>query len=336
MVNILITGGTGFIGVPLVKKLQSLGYKLKLLIRESSDITPFQELNNIEFIMGDVRENETLKKATENIEIIYHLAAYTRMWAKDKKIIEEINVKGTENVAKIALEKKIRFIYISSFIALGATPVDPVDETFESEEGLYLDYAKTKFQAKKLIKEYLKKDLNGIIFYPGIVYGPGDFNIFGQTILDITARKFLGCPGNGDNIGSFVYVNDVIDGIVSIINRKDLKGEEFILGGENVKFNDWLNLTAEIAENKKNPRHFPISLANMYASMCELKTKLTKKMPYINRPTVKMINHNWSYSSDKAIEKLGYKITPLREGLEQTILWYKGFIEKGKKKGVKA
>jgi hypothetical protein len=70
--------------------------------------------------------------------------------------------------------------------------------------------------------------------------------------------------------------------------------------------------------------------------MCELKTKLTKKMPYINRPTVKMINHNWSYSSDKAIEKLSYKITPLREGLEQTILWYKDFIEKGKKKGVKA
>ena len=69
----------------------------------------------------------------------------------------------------------------------------------------------------------------------------------------------------------------------------------------------------------------------MYALFCEFKTKMTKKMPYINRPTVKMINHNWSYSSEKAIEKLGYKITPLREGLEQTIKWYKDFIEKGKK-----
>ncbi len=330
MANIFITGGTGFIGVPLVKKLQSQGHTLKLLIRENSDITPFRELNNIEFITGDIRDYETLKMATVEVDLIYHLAAYTKMWAKNQKIIEDTNIKGTENIATIALEKKIRFIYISSFIALGSTPVDPVDETYESEEGLYLEYAKTKFQAKKLIKEYLNKGLNTTIFYPGIVYGPGDFNIFGQTILDITAKKFLGCPGKGDNIGNFVYVNDVVDGIVSIIDRNDLKGEEFILGGENIKFKDWLALIAEIAGNKKNPRHFPMSLANIYASLCELKTKLTKKMPYINKPTVKMINHNWSYSSKKAIEKLGYKITPLREGLEPTIKWYKQYIEKGK------
>ena len=331
MANILITGGTGFIGVPLVKKLNSLGHNLKLLIRESSDITPFEDLNNIEYITGNIQDIDSLNQAVNNIDIIYHLAAYTRMWAKDKTIIEDTNIKGTENIAKIALEKKIRFLYISSFIALGATPIDPVDETYESEDGLYLDYAKTKFQAKKLIKEYLNKGLNATIFYPGIVYGPGDFNIFGQTILDITARKFLGCPGKGDNIGNFVYVNDIIDGIVSVIDRNDLKGEHFILGGVNVKFRDWMDLIAEIAGNKKNPRHFPMSFGTMYALFCELKTKMTKKMPYINRPTVKMINHNWSYSSEKAIEKLGYKITPLREGLEQTIKWYKDFIEKGKK-----
>ncbi len=330
MANILVTGGTGFIGVPLVKKLQSLGHNLKLLVRESSDIIPFEGLNNIDYIIGDVRDNEILYKAAENIDLIYHLAAYTRMWAKDKSVIEDTNVKGTKNIAQIALEKNIRFIYISSFIALGGTPIDPVDETYESEEGLYLDYAKTKFQAKKLIKDFINKDLNATIFYPGIAYGPGDFNIFGQTILDITARKFLGCPGKGDNIGSFVYVNDIVDGVVSVIDRNDLKGEDFILGGINIKFGDWMDLIAEIAGNKKKPRHFPMSFAKLYALLCELKTKLTKKMPYTNRSTVKMINHNWSYSSEKAIEKLGYKITPLREGLEETIKWYKDYIEKEK------
>lgn len=330
MANILITGGTGFIGVPLVKKLKGLGHNLKLLIRESSNTEPFQNLNNIEYIIGDVRDYESLYKATENIDLIYHLAAYTKMWAKDRSIIEDTNIKGTENIAKIALEKSIRLIYISSFIALGGTPIDPVDETYECEDGLYLDYAKTKFQAKKLIKDFINKDLNVTIFYPGIVYGPGDFNIFGQIILDITARKFLGCPGKGDNIGNFVYVNDIVDGVVSVIDRNDLKGEDIILGGINIKFKDWLNLIAEIAGNKKNPRHFPMSFALLYASLCELKTKLTKKMPYTNRATVKMINHNWSYSSEKAIEKLGYKITPLREGLEETIEWYKEYIEKEK------
>jgi len=327
MVNILITGGTGFLGTHLVKKLNSLGYNLKLLIRKNSNISTFQDLKNIEYNIGEVNSIETLYKATEDIDLIYHLAAYTRMWARDKKVFEETNIKGMENIAKVALEKGIKLIYISSFIALGATPAEPVDETFESEEGLFLDYAQTKFQAKKIIKKYIQNGLNVIIFYPGIVYGPGDFNIFGQTIYDITEGKFLGCPGKGDTIGSFVYVNDVIEGFISVIERNDLEGEEFILGGVNIKIGDWLNLISEIAGNAKKPRHFPMSLGILYGWLCEIKTKITKKMPYTNRATVKMLNHNWVYNSDKAIKELNYKITPLDVGLQETIAWYRNFNE---------
>ena len=331
MAKILVTGGTGFLGVPLVEKLNELGHDLKLLVREASDISPFQKLKNIEYVNGDVRDIGSLNKAVENVEIIYHLAAYTRMWARDKSIFEDININGTRNIAKIALEKNIRLIYVSSFIALGGTSAEPVDETYESEDGLFLDYAKTKFKAKKLIKDYLKNGLNATIFYPGIAYGPRDFNIFGQTILDITAKSFMGCPGKGDKMGSFVYVYDIANGLASVIDRNDLNGEEFILGGINTVFNDWLDLIAEISGTKKKIRHFPMSLALMYGCLCEIKTKFTNKMPYINRPTIKMLNYSWSYSSKKAIEKLGYKITPLREGLEKTIEWYKDFNEKEKK-----
>ena len=344
MANILVTGGTGFIGVPLVKKLNELGHNLKLLIRENSNTEHFQDLKNIEYIIGDVRDIESLYNAVNGADLIYHLAAHTRMWARDKKVFEDVNIRGAENIAKLALEKDIRLIYVSSFIAIGATPTEPVDETFESEEGLFLDYAKTKFQAKQIIKEYIKKGLNINIFYPGIIYGPGDFNIFGQIILYLTAKKYLGCPGSGNTIGSFVYINDVLDRFVSVIDRNDLKGEEFILGGVNTKFSDWLDLIAEIVGKKRKPRHFPMSIALAYGWFCELKTKITKKVPfinknpkiifgpYINRATVKMIDYNWSYSSKKAIEKLGYKITPLREGLKQTIKWYKDFIKLYRKK----
>ena len=330
MKNILVTGGTGFIGTHLVRRLSNDGHNLKLLVRETSDISPFEDLKNIEYVIGDVREIDSLYKAVDNVDLIYHLAAYTKMWAKDKSVINDINIKGAENIAKVVLDKNKRLIYISSFITLGGTSEEPVDETFESEEGLLLDYGKTTFQAKKLIKEYIGKGLNATMFYPGIVYGPGDFNIFGQMLHDIIARKFLGVPGKADKIGCFVYVNDVINGFVSVIDRDDLKGEDFILGGKNIILNDWINLIAEIAGVKK-PRHFPMSLALVYAWSCELKTKITKKMPYINRPTVKMMDYNWVYSSKKAIEKIGYKITPLREGMTKTIEWYKDFIENQKK-----
>lgn len=331
MTNILVTGGTGFIGIHLVKRLSNLSHNLKLLVRETSDLSPFEGLENIEYVNGDVRDIDSINKAVDNIDLIYHLAAYTRMWSKDKSVFEEVNVKGAENVANVALDKHKRLIYVSSFIAMGATPAEPVDETHDTEEGVLLDYGKTKYKAKKLIKEYIGKGLNVTMFYPGIVYGPGDFNIFGQMIHDIVAKKLLGIPGKAEKVGSFVYVNDVVNGLVSIIDRNDLSGEAFILGGENTVLNDWINLIAEIAGVKK-PRHFPMSMGLMYAGMWEAKTKLTKKMPYINRDTVKMINYNWSFSSKKAIDKLGYKITPLKEGMTKTIEWYKDFIDKEKNK----
>jgi nucleoside-diphosphate-sugar epimerase len=328
MAKILVTGGTGFIGTSLVKKLYELGHNLKLLIRESSNISAFNELSNIEYIIGDMQDINSLEKAIDSIDIIYHLAAYVPIWAKKKSIYYDINVNGTETIAKLALKNNIKLNYVSSFTAIGPTPLEPVDEAYENED-FCMEYERSKFLAKKKVKEYIEKGLNATLFYPGIVYGPGDFNIFGQMLLDITRGKFLGCPGKGDSIACFSYIPDLIDGMVSVIGKDDVSGEDFILGGENIAFGDYLNLIAEIAETKK-PRHFPMSGAKLYAWMCEVKAKISGKVPYITRSTLSSIKFNRAYSSKKAIEKIGYKITPLREGLTKTIEWYKDFIEKEK------
>ena len=158
MTSILITGGTGFIGIPLVKKLHELGHELKLLIRENSNTTPFKELNNIDYIIGDIQDIISLEKAVNNVDIIYHLAAYTAIWAKDKSIYYDVNVKGTENIANVALENNLKLFYVSSFTALGPTPPEAVDETHENEN-FFMEYEKSKFQAKKLVNEVIPKGL---------------------------------------------------------------------------------------------------------------------------------------------------------------------------------
>ena len=143
MASILVTGGTGFIGTPLVKKLHELGHKVKLLVRESSDITPFKEFEEIEYINGDVQDIGSLEEATIGIDAIYHLAAYTGIWAKDNSIYYDVNVKGTENVVNIALQNNLKLFYVSSFTALGPTPPEPVDETHENEK-FFMEYEKSK------------------------------------------------------------------------------------------------------------------------------------------------------------------------------------------------
>ena len=332
MANILVTGGTGFIGIPLVKKLYELGHELKLLIRESSNTTPFKELNNIDYIVGDVQDISSLEKAVNNVDTIYHLAAFTAIWAKDKSIYYDVNVKGTENIAKIALENNLKLFYVSSFTALGPTPQEAVDETHENE-CFYMEYEKSKFQAKKLVKSYIPKGLKVMIFYPGIVYGPGDFNIFGRMLFDVMRGKLLPlgiCPGKGESMTCLSYVNDTSNALADVLNREDLFGEDFILGGENVRFKDYLDLIAKIGRNKK-ARKLPFAITMVYAWLLEVKARFNKKTPFLTRPTLRAIKYHRSYSSKKAIDKFGYKITPLREGLEETINWYKDYIEERKK-----
>ena len=325
MKKILVTGGTGFIGAHLVKKLNALGHSLKLLVRETSDITQFKNFTDIEYIFGDVQKIDSIKEEIKETDLIFHLAAYTGIWAKDKSIYYDTNVLGTENISKIALDNNMRFYYMSSFTAIGPTPPKPVDELYEKEH-FSMEYERSKYLAKRKVRELIKKGLKGTIFYPGIVYGPGDFNIFGEMLYDITRGKFLGCPGKGESLACFTFIDDLVDGIIKTIDNDETIGEEFILGGENVKFGDYLDLIAEIA-GKKKPRRFPMSAAILYGLYYEIKAKLTKKKPYITRPTLQAIKYHRAYSSDKAIEELGYEITPLRQGLEQTISWYKNYIK---------
>jgi len=332
MANILVTGGTGFIGIPLVKKLHELGHKLKLLVRENSNTTPFKELKDIDYIIGDVQDNSSLEKAVNNVDAIYHLAAYTGIWARDKSIYYDINVKGTENIAKIALKNNLKLYYVSSFTALGPTPSEPVDETHENEI-FCMEYEKSKSQAKILVKELIPKGLKVMIFYPGIVYGPGDFNVFGRMLFDVMRGKLFplgACPGKGESMTCLTYVNDATNALTNVLNREDLFGEDFILGGENVPFREYFDLIAKIGRNK-TARKFPFPVAMAYAWLLEVKAKFNKKIPFLTRPTLKAIKFHRSYSSEKAIDKFGYKITPLREGLEETINWYKEYNEIEKK-----
>ncbi len=337
MANILVTGGTGFIGVPLVKKLNELGHNLKLLIRETSDITPFNNLAKIEYIIGDVRDIESLSNIV-GVDLIYHLAGQVTVWAKDKNSFYDINVQGAENIAKIALENNIPLYYMSSFGALGTNPkesTEPTDESFPHVDFFINEYERTKYLGREKIKGYIEKGLKTVIFYPGFVYGPGDFNLYGEMVFDIVAEQFLGLPGKGEAKFCMSYLDDVVDGMVSVIDREDLFGQGFVLGGENIKIRDYLNLIAELAEVKK-PRKIPMWAGVLYGRLCKFKANNSKKrIPYITPDMIIGMKYNWAFSSRSAIEKLGYEITPIKEGLMTTIEWYKNFIKlngKNKKK----
>jgi len=333
--SIFITGGTGYIGQNLVKKLHSLGHNLTLLVRESSDLSPFEGLDNITYKMGDVRNLKNLQEAVQDsIDVIYHLAAYVKIWAEDPAIFDDINITGAENIAKVALEKGKKLIYVSSFMAIGYTPIDDkaaLNELYEHNKNFNSDYERTKYFGREKIKEYIEKGLKCVLISPGFVYGPGDFNIYGQMACDIVNESFLGLPGKGEALFCMAYIEDVIDTLVKVKDRDDILGENFILGGTNIPVGDYCDLIAEIAGVKK-PRRMPMSLGYVYAKFCELKASIDKKCPEIVWPMLRGMKYNWAYSSEKAINQLGYRITPIEEALQKTVDWYKENLKNSSKK----
>ena len=163
----------------------------------------------------------------------------------------------------------------------------------------------------------------------------GDFNVFGQILHDIVAGSIMAiCPGKGDSVANFVYVNDVAAGMVTIIENGDLNNEHFILGGENIVFDDWLSLIAEIADTRK-PRHIPMSVGLSYGSMCSMAAKITRRKPLYTRGIIKNIKYNFDYYWYKELKMIFYKIPPLKQAMKTTVEWYMDYVEANKKKNKK-
>ena len=171
--RILITGANGFVGKHLIQELERKNYKIRCLVRRA-----VPELRSFGLVYGDISKEEDLKGACKGVDCVIHLAALKRGGSEE---MYDVNVKGTENILNTVLDQRLKMFYISSFTALGPTSSEPVDETYENEK-FCMEYERSKCEAKKVVKEYIPKGSKVTSFYPGIVYGPGDFNIFGRML----------------------------------------------------------------------------------------------------------------------------------------------------------
>src|SRR6188474_742358 len=122
----LITGSTGYIGSLLTIKLAEQGEDIRILVRRDPDIPEFRR-NNIAIVKGDITDAESLKNAMKGIDKVYHMAAYARLWAKDPDTFHKINVEGTRNVMKAAIDADVKkLVYTSTAGVIGPSGDKPM------------------------------------------------------------------------------------------------------------------------------------------------------------------------------------------------------------------
>ena len=322
---ILITGSTGYIGSKLTAKLALQGHRVHLLCRTSPTLPQFQK-PNIKVFIGDITDAESIRPALENVDRVYHLAAYARLWAKDASVFHRFNVKGTENVLNEAKRSGVlKVVYTSTAGVIGPSNDKPMTETDPRITGFFNLYEETKSQAEAVAMDYAKQGLNICILNPSRIYGPGldtGSNPVTKIVELYMKEKWKLIPGSGNDIGSYPYIDDVVDGHISAM-EKGRSGERYILGGVNVTFNELMSAIKKYSGIEKKLRHIPFPVLNAVSHLMLWNAKITGKYPMITPDWVAKYKYDWALNSSKAVNELGYTIRPFEEGIKETVEWVK-------------
>lgn len=200
--NILITGGSGFIGTRLVDELLKDNHKIIIFDKVKSSKYPYMTL------IGDVRDEKALNKAFKNIDIVYNLAAEHADDVKPISLYRDVNVGGAENVIKAAEFNCVRTIIFTSSVAIYGLNRGTPDEIMKPQP--FNEYGRTKNEAEKIFLNWAKETKGNslTILRPAVVFGENNRGNVYNLINQISSGKFI-MIGNGANKKSMSYVGNI-------------------------------------------------------------------------------------------------------------------------------
>lgn len=233
--KVLVTGGTGFIGFPLVRYLLELGNEVRVLVRQPQSQTARQlEQYGAILVQGDVTNINSIKAVMPKTEVLIHNAGIyeygvTQVAAQK---MQQVNVQGTQNVLQAALEAGVpKSVYVSTTIAYGASQNVPRDETYRRSAPYGSHYERSKTQAHRVALEMQERGLPLTIVCPNAVVGPNDHSIFGYMLRFYLLGALPPLGWSKDVMLSLVHLEDVVRGI-ALAASTGKTGETYFLCGE--------------------------------------------------------------------------------------------------------
>jgi farnesol dehydrogenase len=283
--RVLVTGGTGYLGRAVVGALVASGHDVVLYGRTASASgLPAAAID------GDIRDAARLCDAAKGCGAMLHSAALVATWTRRSRDFDDVNVGGLRAVLDAAGRHGIgRVLYTSSFLALPPAGLDAAPE--------WNDYQRTKAAADVLADAAVRQGSPIVRLYPGVIYGPGaatEGNLVGRMVADHLAGRLPGVIG-GDRIWSFSFVEDVAPPQMRVFDIvRQLTG-------------------------RPRPRSIPGWLASPAAFADELTAVWFRRTPLLTTGTLEILLRDWPLGHARATEDLGYRVTPLEEGVARVV-----------------
>jgi len=319
-----LTGGTGFIGGAVLRRLLEAGHEVRALVRPGADTRQLDGLP-VERVHGDLRDHESLRSGVIGCDWVFHVAALYSYWGHRWDDFYQTNVEGTRRVLEAARDEGVeRFVYTSSIATLGVnkdrTPA--TEDTPSSLADRIGPYQRSKFLAQEIALGFAREGLPVVIVNPSTPVGVGDHKPTptGQIVVDFLNGRMFGYVDTGLNI---VDVEDVATGHLLAAERGG-EGERYILGGENLTLKQVLDILSDVSGRPPVRLRIPhwVALAFAYVDVAMARVN-PRRVPAATPEKVRLSRRYEFFDSGKAVRELGLPQTPAREALRKAVQWYR-------------
>ena len=324
--KVLVTGGGGFLGGAIVRRLIDRGDEVRSLARNF-----YAELEQlgVDQVQGDISNPAAVARACDGRDVVYHVAAKPPPWGKYDDY-HRINVSGTQNIINSCLEQNIpRLVYTSTpSVVFNGRDIEGVDETMPYPSKFCTHYSETKAIAEQNVVRASNQQLHTIILRPHEIWGPGDNHILPRLVARASRLKQI---GNGKNRIDTIYIDDAADAHILAADKlkelPELSGRiYFISQDEPVLAWEMVNALLKAAGCKPVKKAVPFSIAWLAGAVLELiyNTLRLSGEPYITRFMAQAVSQSHWFDISAAKKDLGYKPKlTTAEGLRRLEDWLK-------------
>nr|MBF0221875.1 NAD-dependent epimerase/dehydratase family protein [Desulfobulbaceae bacterium] len=328
MKKALVTGGGGFVGSAIVKRLVSMGVTPVIVGR--SEYPKFKRLP-VEICIGDIRDSEFLVKASANCDTVFHVAAKAGVWGSRDEYFS-INHGGTKNVIYACQKNNISNLIYTSTPSVVFNDADIIngDEALPYSSRPLCHYAESKIAAEKEVLSATSDLLKTVSLRPHLIWGPGDTNLIPRLVMR-GKKGLVKQVGAGDNSVDIVYIDNVVDAHIqaalSLETDNAVAGKAyFISQGEPVNLWQWINCLYErlgipqVSNTISFRRAYYVGMLMEYV----FAAFRIKKEPLMTRFVAQQLAKSHWFSIEAARKDFGYApLVSTSEGMDRLALWVK-------------
>lgn len=328
-IMILVTGGSGLLGSHVLVQLCSSNKTVRALKRSFSDLSFVEKIfafyykedlfPTIQWVDGDTRDLESLQKAIQGVDQIYHCAAIVTFSANNRHQILRNNVIGTANLINAAISAGVKkFCHVSSIAALGNDALVTEKSIWEKKDP-HSVYGQSKHESELEAWRGIAEGMDVVIVNPSVIIGPwkADSGIGSFFHRIESGFKYYTSGSNG-----FVDVRDVARIMVRLMDC-DIKNDNFLLSSENLSFRDLSVLIARLTGVKEPHVKATKTMTAIAWRLSALKSFFSGKKAGFDKDTARISQSTSVYSNRKISEALDYKFIPVKESLDHYYSFYK-------------